>query len=59
MLVFDWLAQTDKINWMDPEYLNLPARMTCAEYAARLFGNTFVNFVSNFRLKGGNWLICV
>ena len=20
MLVFDWLEQTDKINWVDPEY---------------------------------------
>ena len=24
-------------------------------YAARLFGNTFLNFVSNFSLEGGNW----
>ena len=46
-LIIDWLAQTDKIGC----YI-FPARMTCAE---RLFGNTFLNFVLNFSLKGGNW----
>ena len=28
-------------------------------YGARLFGNTFLNFLSNFSLEGGNWLICL
>ena len=27
-------------------------------YAARLFGNTFLNFVSNFSPEGSNWLVC-
>jgi len=28
-------------------------------YAARLFGNTFLNFVSNFSPEGSNWLVCL
>ena len=28
-------------------------------YGARLFGNTFLNFVSNFSLEGGNWVIYI
>ena len=28
-------------------------------YAARLFRNTFLNFVSNFSLEGGNWVVCL
>ena len=28
-------------------------------YDARLFGNTFLKFVSNFSLEGGNWVICL
>ena len=27
-------------------------------YGARLFGNTFLNSVSNFSLEGVNWVIC-
>ena len=54
MLAFDWLEQTDKIG-----YNIFPARMTCAELWCRLFGNTFLNFVSNFSLEGGNWVICL
>jgi len=27
-------------------------------YAARLFGNTFLNFVSNFSLEGADWVVC-
>ena len=57
MLAFDWLERTDKIG------CNIfPVRMTqlCrAIYATRLFGNTFLNFVSNFSLEGGNWVICL
>ena len=55
MLAFDWLEWTDKI---------LSAIFSLQEwlvqsYAARLFGNTFLNFVSNFSLEGGNWVICL
>ena len=57
MLAFDddWLEKTDKIG-----YNILPVRMTCAElYAAKLFGNTFLNFASNFSLEGANpWVVC-
>ena len=28
-------------------------------YAARLFRNTFLKFVSNFSLEGGNWVVCL
>ena len=28
-------------------------------YTTRLFGNAFLNFVSNFSLEGGNWVICL
>ena len=28
-------------------------------YAAGLFGNTFLKFVSNFSLEGGNWVVCL
>ena len=28
-------------------------------YAAILFRNTFLNFVSNFSLEGGNWVVCL
>ena len=28
-------------------------------YAARLFGNTFLNFVPNFSFEGGNWSKCL
>ena len=30
-------------------------------YGARLFGKTFLNFVSNFSLEfeGGNWVVCL
>ena len=48
MLAFDWLEQTDKIG------CNIFS--TVQSYAARLFGNTFLNFVSNFSLEGGNWV---
>ena len=35
--------------------------MQSASYAARLFGNTFLNFLSNFSLEesGGNWVLCL
>ena len=53
MLVFDWLEQTDKIG------CNIfPARMTCAGLWCQIVGNTFLNFVSNFSLEGGNWVMC-
>ena len=31
--------------------------MTVQSYAARLFGNTFLNFVSNFSLEETNWVV--
>ena len=56
MLAFDWREQTDKLGsifflrtWLVQSY----------SYGARLFGNTFLNFVSNFSLEGGNWVICL
>ena len=54
MLVFDWLEQTDNIGCNI-----LPARMTCAELCCQIVGNTFLNFVPNFSLEGGNWVIYV
>ena len=52
MLAFDWLEQTDKIGAIFSlrEWL-------VQSYGARLFGNTFLNFESNFSLEGGNWVI--
>ena len=54
MLAFDWLEQTDKLGAIFSlrEWL-------VQSYGARLFGNIFNNFVSNFSLEGGNWLICL
>ena len=51
MHAFDWLEQTDKIGCHI-----FSARMT---YAARLFRNTFLNFVLNFSLEGDNWVVCL
>ena len=50
MLAFDWLEQTDKIGAIFSlrEWL-------VQSYGARLFGNTFFNFMSNFSVQGGNW----
>ena len=54
MLVFDWLEQTDKIG------CNISLREWLVQsYGTRLFGNTFLNFVSNFSLEGGNLLVCL
>ena len=55
MLAFDWLEWTDKIEC---NIFPRPARMTVQSYAARLFGNTFLNFVSNFSLEETNWVVC-
>ena len=54
MLAFYWLEQTLKLRaiFSLQEWL-------VQSYAARLFGNTFLNFVSNFSLEGGNWVICL
>ena len=54
MLAFDWLEQTNKIG------CNISLREWLVQrYGARLFGNIFNNFVSNFSLEGSNWLICL
>ena len=56
MLAFDWLEQTDKIGFNILESLQ---EWLVQSYGARLFGNTFLNVVSNFSLEGGNWVVCL
>ena len=52
MLAFDWLEQTVGAIFSLREWL-------VQSYGARLFGNTFLNFVSNFSLEGGKGVICL
>ena len=55
MLSFDWLEQTDKIGC---NIFSLREWLV-QSYGARLFGNTFLNFVSNLSIEGGNWGVCL
>ena len=52
-----WLARTNRQNWVP--YFQCENDKLVQSYAARLFRNTFLNFVSNFSLEEGNWLICL
>ena len=53
MLAFDSLNEQTKLSaiFSLQEWL-------VQSYGARLFGNHFLNFVSNFSLEGGNWVVC-
>ena len=72
MYAFDWPEQTLKIYIQYILHI-LPVTMTCAKlgaifslrkwlvqsFGARLFGNTFLNFVLNFSLERGNGNMCM
>ena len=52
-----YISRTNRRNWV--QYFPCKNDLCRAIYAARLFGNTFLNFVSNFSLEGSNWLVCL